>query len=114
MKWFVFSMLLLVAGPSFGGSYDSGNSLYTMLQNCEKDAGVACAYTLGYVAGVSDTLAAPSLDVSICAPLDVTRQQLNDVVHLWLKNNPGKRSYAATSIVRVAMQETWPCTEESP
>ena len=116
MKWFVLSMLLVFAG-SAEGEFNSGNDLFTKLQGCEKykrgDESYGnyfdCGYSMGFIEGVSDTIEGTSLEKGICVQKGVTSGQLRDVAHLWLKNNPGKRSYSANSLVITAMRETWPC-----
>lgn len=107
--------LCLSANVSFADLFD-GNSVYRFFQMCEKfkngDKSIEnywnCGMSKGYVAGVHDTL----LGQAFCTPANTSLGQVEDVVHLWLKNHPAERSYSAESLVIAALQEAWPCADE--
>ena len=58
-----------------------------------------------YIIGVVDALD----DIAFCVPRNVQKGQIRDVVYLWLKNNPARRASTAVSLIKVALQESWPC-----
>lgn len=106
--------LCLLANVSFA-EFISGNKLYGALQDCEKyengkatfDNYWSCGFSNGYITGAYDAY----VDTEICEPSNATTVQTKDIVHLWLKNNPDKRSYSADSLVLVALRSVWPCPE---
>jgi len=108
-------VLCLSAHVSHADLFD-GNGIYRFFEMCEKykngDASIEnywnCGMSKGYVAGVHDTL----LGHAFCTPANTSLGEVEDVVHLWLKNHPDDRAYSAESLVIAALQEAWPCPEK--
>jgi len=61
-------------------------------------------FCYGYVAGVVDML------YTVCLPDGMTRQQVIDVLTLWLRDHPEKRHLPASSLVAGALKEKFPCS----
>jgi hypothetical protein len=70
-------------------------------------------YCPAYIAGISDAMSANNEGVAgwhVCfRSLNVTVQQLADVVKLWLQNHPEKRDLEAPGLVAEALEEAFPC-----
>jgi hypothetical protein len=84
--------------------FENGNSLYG---HCQKPRisvfGALCG---GYVSGVLDAL--ENLGAS-CVPGEATREQVTDVVTLYLRDHPEKRHLSASELVTAALKEKFPC-----
>lgn len=121
MKRLALILLLSCFWNTASATFENGNNFYSQLQYCEKFEGGdtsneyfwACGFSLGYVQGVWDTIEKSPVGRDICRPTGFTANQLKDVVYLWLKNNPANRGHTASSLVIAAMQEAWPCPEDS-
>ncbi len=100
--WRTFAALVLLSGPAFGGSFESGN---TLLPKCK---GTGENYCLGYVAGVQDMFS-DMQDTPFCMPPNITVGQITDVFILHLEENPSKRHYTANSLFFNAMNDAFPC-----
>ena len=119
MKRVVLLLLLsMFQMPTMAG-FTPGNTLYNEMQVCETSEykerkllteAYACGFVNGYIRGAWDAVYESNKENGICIPTGVTVGQMTDVVHLWMKNNPGKRAYTADSLFRAAILETWPCT----
>ena len=84
-------------------SFESGNSL---LSACEDpNQAPRCG---GYVAGAADVLAEQNTS-KICRPVEVSIQQLADVVKKYLTDHPETRHYAATVQIFAALRAAFPC-----
>ena len=68
----------------------------------------SCERAIGYVMGVSDS----RNETNVCQPTGLNSNQLRDVMHLWLKDNPVKRYESAPVLIQKALLEAWPCPEE--
>jgi len=62
---------------------------------------------LGYVTGVADALNR----VTFCPPSGINAGQINDVVKLYLENNPANRHNTADRIVNHVLKTVWPCAQ---
>jgi hypothetical protein len=118
-EWAVFVGAFLLSfqmGAEIDGdrrAYVSGNDLLTWCKEIEEDGNTdAC---LSYVAGVSDTLAWQAIvyrESIICRRRDVTQGQLGRIVLEFLREHPDDLEYAASSLVRFALTEAFPCKDE--
>ena len=103
-------MKKLIAGLLFvpamaQAEFMSGNGLLKDMNGDVVDKSIA----LGYVMGVSDAYT----NVTICPPSNVTAGQTQDVVKRYLESNPDKRHYSADSIIRISLENVWPCKQQS-
>lgn len=90
----------------------SGNDLHQWLIETKKastnsiqnlfDAGRG----LAYVVGIAESLQGDSL---ICLPSSVTSRQIVDIVYKFLDELPKARHLSASPMVKVALQEAFPC-----
>jgi hypothetical protein len=101
---------LMALGWAVTALADDGNSL---LEICKAPEGSQARYNcLGYVLGVSDTLAdlttMGALPGSPCLPTGVTAGQMSDVVVKYLAENPKNRSFSSASLVIGALTTAWP------
>ena len=60
---------------------------------------------LGYVQGVADM----GSGVVTCAPPNITAGQLNDMMKIWLVNNPAERHRSADILITYVLTKAWPC-----
>lgn len=91
----------------------SGNDLHSGLQTTNA---VDKAYALGYVIGIADfedyknkTQGNSKRSSCFFVPDTASGTQVTDVVKNWLDKHPGRRHYAASSVVAAALRETFPC-----
>ena len=96
--------LALVAGTAQAGTFWDGNKLYSKLQGNNMEQMQA----LGYIMGVADALDT----ATICAPLNVTAGQVNDMMKNYLENYPAVRHLPADSIINVVLGRMWPCEKK--
>ena len=120
MKRIVFAAVLyLLPELAIGGLFYDGNELYSGLRNCQEVQGTrfsgqavgkafSCERAIGYVMGVSDLL----YEINTCQPTGLDSDQLRDVMHLWLKDNPVERHESASILIERALLEAWPCPED--
>lgn len=85
--------------------YETGN---TLLREIE-DTNFGKMYVLGYVVGAADAYGGNVL----CIPPTVTKGQLLDVVHQFLRAKPQHRDLAADVLVLFALSEHWACPKNS-
>ena len=118
-RFILIAVLCLLPGFAIGGLFYNGNELYSGLGNCQEVQGTrfsgqtvgkafSCERAIGYVMGVSDLL----YETNICQPIGLNSDQLRDVMHLWLKDNPVKRHESASLLIEAALLEAWPCRKE--
>jgi hypothetical protein len=62
-------------------------------------------YALGYIVGAADAYNTNAL----CIPQTVTKGQLNDVVHRFLRGAPQHRDLPADVLVLLSLGEHWAC-----
>jgi len=112
MKRFLLCVVLVVgmAGPAVG-AYVDGNFI---LRTCrDKTDNEKQAFCMGYVGGVSDTsdtvAASYTGAAKVCKPAGVTLPQIADLAIAWLKANPSKRHFSASTVVVIALVEAFPC-----
>ena len=63
---------------------------------------------LGYIMGAADALDT----ATVCAPLNVTAGQMNDMMKNYLENYPAVRHLPADSIINVVLGRMWPCEKK--
>ena len=80
---------------------EDGRTLYHWCENLPDAA-------MGYIVGVADVQAMRDA-VPFCMPEGVTRGQLQAVVCGYLRDEPKRRRYDATSAVWSAQRKAWPC-----
>jgi hypothetical protein len=93
---------LLFVCTSAHAVYENGNMVLRDIEG----SGMNQMYALGYIVGVADAL--NNAD-TVCIPTTVTKGQLNDVVHIYLKNRPQIRDLPATILIMLALSEYWAC-----
>ena len=64
---------------------------------------------LGYIQGVSDVY----VYVTFCPGSGVTAGQLQDIVKVYLQNNPATRNKTAESLINTALKQVWPCQQRN-
>jgi hypothetical protein len=86
-----------------------------LLQQCTSNTVEGGFVCLGYVLGYVDATIVWKVNAggtSICIPSeDVTNQQIIDIVVKWLKNHPRDLNQAAGYLLKIILEETWPCRE---
>jgi hypothetical protein len=88
----------------------SGNEIY---QSCkDSDKNEKWGFCVGYVVGVFEQ--ARDSKEKICVPPKATESQLGRVVTKWLEKNPDKLHFSASSLVRTALIDAFPCNEKTP
>lgn len=93
---------LVLALPARAEFFD-GNKLY---EQCISDTAWQRGDCLGYTSGVFDSLQG----IRWCAPENVTRGQVRDIVVQHLRDNPATRSSTSADVlIRVALESIWPC-----
>jgi hypothetical protein len=96
---------LFFCSAAHAGVYETGNTLLRDLEGSE----MAKMYALGYIAGAADAYGGASL----CIPPTVTKGQLSDVVHQWLRINPQHRDINADLLVLASLGQHWACPKNA-
>src|SRR5262245_38234637 len=106
--------IILLAGtaPASTGSMN-GNYL---LQQCTSNTEQGRTACIGYVLGYVDATVVWKVNVGgipVCIPEEprLTIQQIADVIVKWLKTHPREKDQAAGHLVKIILEETWPCRE---
>lgn len=105
MKAAAIALAMLMATPAHAEFYD-GNRLLQRMNGDTLDQMAA----LGYVAGVWDAFSG----VTICAPPNVTLNQVRDMTKALLVANPEHRHQAADRFVIAAGTTVFPCPTPAP
>jgi hypothetical protein len=84
--------------------YENGNRLLNDIEGTS----MAKMYALGYIVGAADAYGGEAL----CIPQTVTKGQLNDVVHRFLRGTPQNRDLPADILVLFALGEHWACPKK--
>jgi hypothetical protein len=105
-------VMAILAIPKLGwaDAYVSGNELYQQLSKWRKSStGIGHSEDLvpgnigmGYVIGVVDSF-------ENCIPQQVSRGQVIDIAFRYLDAHPEERQFSASSVVKVAVAEKFPC-----
>jgi hypothetical protein len=105
-------LILILAIPKLGWAevYTSGNELYQQLSRWQKTSTgtgsvqdmVPGSIGIGYVIGVVDSF-------ENCIPQHVSRGQVIDIAFRYLDAHPEERQFSASSVVKVAVAEKFPC-----
>lgn len=96
--------LMLVCGVA-QAEYTNGNALLDRMSSSDA---VDKMYALGYIVGVADT----HENVNLCVQNTVTKGQLYDVVHQFLRSKPQLRDLPADVLVLLALGEHWRCPQK--
>ena len=101
--------LLLTIGAcaclsAHAGTFWDGNKLHSKLNGSIFEQGQA----LGYIMGAADAMDS----VVVCAPLNATAGQMQDMVKNYLENYPAVRHLAADSLIGVVLGRVWPCDKK--
>ena len=97
--------LALVCSTANASVYETGNTLLRDLENTD----FGKMYVLGYVVGAADAYGGNAL----CIPSTVTKGQLLDVVHQFLRAKPQHRDLPADVLVLLSLSEHWACPKNS-
>ena len=97
-------VLVLVAGTAQAGTFWDGNKLLSKLRG----ETIEQMQALGYIMGAADAMDT----VVVCAPLNATAGQMQDMVKNYLDNYPAVRHLAADSIISVVLGRVWPCDKK--
>jgi hypothetical protein len=100
MKALIASLMFVCT--SAHAIYENGNMVLRDLEGTE----MGKMYALGYIVGVADAF---NDDELLCIHPSVTKGQLSDVVHIYLKNNPQVRNLPATVLIMIALSDHWAC-----
>lgn len=100
-----FLIALAFVGSAHANVYESGN---TLLREIE-DTNFGKMYALGYIVGAADAYQGNAL----CIPNTVTKGQLLDVTHQFLRSKPQHRDLAADVLILLALGEHWACPKNS-
>ena len=95
--------LMFVCTSVHAGVYEDGNRLLNDIEGTTS----AKMYALGYIVGAADAYGGEAL----CIPQTVTKGQLNDIVHRFLRGAPQHRDLPADVLVLLALGEHWPCSK---
>jgi len=98
-------LALAFVGSAHANVYENGN---TLLREIE-DTNFGKMYALGYIVGTADTYQGNAL----CIPDTVTKGQLLDVTHQFLRAKPQHRDLAADVLILLALGEHWACPKNS-
>jgi hypothetical protein len=98
-------LALAFAGSAHAGVYETGNTLLRDIENNE----FGKMYVLGYVVGAADAYGGNAL----CIPTTVTKGQLLDVVHQFLRAKPQHRDLPADVLVLLSLAEHWACPKNN-
>ncbi len=99
-------ILLIILLCLFGqANAISGNEL---AQNCRgQEENSRWGFCVGYVIGVIDQ--ARYTKEELCIPAEVIQSQVARVATKWLESNPDKLHFLGSSLVRAALDESYPC-----
>jgi hypothetical protein len=101
----------LCASFSALAAFETGNSLLEALK--APPSGGMPLYAAGFITGVAEASSGRQAGAqsSWCfdLPSEVTRGQLVDLVRLYLEQKPALRHFTASSLVRAALDESYPC-----
>jgi len=92
---------LLFCSTAHAGIYENGNTLLKDLEGTE----MGRMYALGYIVGAADAYGGETL----CIPPTVTKGQLSDVVHQFLRGKPQHRDLPADVLVLLSLGQHWAC-----
>jgi hypothetical protein len=86
-----------------------GNALYSYCAVPTQDE-TATSICMGYIDAIVDVMTANAINgFRACIPQTVRNPQLLDVVNQYLRANPEKRHFTASSLVAAALSAAFPC-----
>jgi Rap1a immunity proteins len=95
---------LLVSGSAWSVS---GNGLAKYCRGADRNP--EWGYCVGYVMGVVDEVLSSSGTRPFCISPEAIESQVARVAARWFEKNPEKLHFSATSLVRAALAEAFPC-----
>lgn len=104
MKKQIAAIVLALCSSAHAGTFWDGNKLHNKLNGNTVDQ----MHAMGYIMGVADALDT----VTICAPLNITAGQINDMMKNYLENYPAVRHLAADSLISLVLGRMWPCEKK--
>lgn len=105
-KYFLVALLMSFSNPVSAG-YVSGNDLKSYLHDKGTGGFMSGVYG-GYVLGVYDTLEG----LAVCAPSNVTRGQITDIVENYINANPEILHKSGSIVIFQALKQTFPCKKD--
>ena len=102
-------VLLAIMPIQANAGFTNGNDLIHDLKQCgakDEQPAYACGVARGYIEAVHD-----STENETCTPMSLTMDELIPVVRKIMEDNPADLHYMASSIVKAAILEAWPCPE---
>jgi hypothetical protein len=100
MKKLLVALLFVPAMAQ--AEFRTGNQLLAEIQSTEV---VERMLSLGYIMAIADNMRY----INHCPPNTVTAGQLQDMVRIYLLNNPQTRHRTADVIIMEIMKQAWPC-----
>lgn len=97
-----------------GLHFETGESLY---RKCVAQDERQEFYCYGFISAVSDSIVtyrSIGARQPVCITTEPTRRDMRNVVVAYLRDNPGKRSLAASDLVILALRRAYPCAGSDP
>jgi hypothetical protein len=101
----ITALAMLLGSPASYAVLKSGNDL---VADCQLNIPSAEGFCYGYVFGVYDVSEAMG---GICPPDGVVGEQIVSIVRKYLKENPESLHYSAASLVVIALDTVFPCSD---
>jgi len=103
------AVLTGVSSPVFASTYD-GNAMYEWAQTYENKGSNAfdSGMYVGYIVGLAEITSS----VLFCPPPHTQQGQLFDIVYIYLRDNPAKRSNSAGEVTITALRNAYPCSNK--
>ena len=99
------SFLVVLFGIAGRANAVSGNEL---AQSCRgQESNSRWGFCVGYVVGVIDQ--ARDTKEELCIPTEAIQSQVARVATKWFDSNPDRLHFSASSLVRTALNESYPC-----
>lgn len=113
MRGLAIAVALTLTGLSPSASqanFVSGHDLHKWCQNEAKiDQALCVAFTMGVIDMIQSAQHSGDFKPSICFPDTAKGGQVVDVAKKWFVDNPQHRHFVASDLVKVAMEEAFPC-----
>jgi hypothetical protein len=106
VKQLIIATTIAISSLTVHAEFVDGNKLFQWMNSSEEGE---IALATGYIAGAFDAQSG----VSICAPGNVTVQQVMDMVKVVLKKIPEQRHKSGDIFVSAVGQTNWPCKKQN-
>jgi len=106
-------MIALALVMAASSQFITGRSLY---DDCAAPSAARQAHCIGFITGVSDTLAYMEADSPaplLCIPDEIEAGRLRDVVTRYLAAHPSLLNLSASSLAAKALVGAWPCASRT-